>query len=126
MCEGPDLILDLAAFLGADQLFSEIENDVRVNGMRPEYYRTLDTLGQFRLDEDGVIHSINVRFAPTSPLPGDLSYGEHVVEEPRQYRLAERFGDVASLAVSRLLRDSYFPTTWSRQRSKPLPKRRLG
>ena len=103
-------IVDLCAYLGDDHLYEEVVNDIRVHRMYPHYYRPLDTRGQFRLDAEDVVYSINVEFTPT--LEPDWGYGQHLVDEPRSFCLLGCFGPAAFMCLSLLLRDRYFPTTW--------------
>jgi hypothetical protein len=103
-------ILDLAAFLDDKNLYEDVVNDVAVNRMCPQYYRPLDSRGQFRYDGEDVVRSINVEFEPT--LTPGFGFGQHHSDEPRSYRLQSAFGSTGFLILSLLLRDRYFPTTW--------------
>jgi hypothetical protein len=103
-------IVDLCAHLTDTRLYEEVVNDIRFNRMHPEYYRPLDTSGQFRLDADDVVRSVSVEFRPA--LEPDFPYGEHLADEPRAFRLSELIGQLAFMCLSLLLRDRYFPTTW--------------
>jgi hypothetical protein len=105
-------LLDLCAYNDDLELYGDIENDVRFNDMTPHYYRALDTRGQFRIDGEDVVHSINVKFQPTFKASPAFGYGEHLVDEPLDFILSARFGESAHLALSLLLRNRYFPTTW--------------
>lgn len=105
-------IMDLCAYIGDRKLYEDVENDIRYHGVIPNYYRTLDSLGQFRIDGADVVYSANVRFQRALPDPHDFEYGEHLVDEPRAYAMSNRFGESAHLALSLLLRNRYFPTTW--------------
>jgi hypothetical protein len=104
-------ILDLCAFLDDERLYEDVANDVQVHRMYPQYYRPLDTRGQFRYDGEDVTFSVNVEFE--SVLKPDYAYGQHLSDEPRTFRLLGVFGAGAFLCVSLLLRDRYFPTTWT-------------
>lgn len=103
-------VLDLCAFLDYAELYEDVVNDVHVHRMYPQYYRPLDTRGQFRLDGEDVVFSVNVEFKQT--LEPDYAYGQHLIDEPRTFRLFGKFGSPAFLCLSLLLRDRYFPTTW--------------
>jgi hypothetical protein len=106
-------LLDLCAFAQASALYSDVENDIRFHGIVPQYYRALDSRGQFRIDGDDVVHSVNVQFKPDLAGLEAYTYGEHLVDEPQTFVLNDRLGPGAHLALSLLLRDRYFPTTWS-------------
>jgi hypothetical protein len=111
-------LLDLAALLRDDALYGDIENDIRANRVVPRYYQPQDTVAQFLIDGEDVVAFPNVRFA--KELGGDeFSYGPHLDGEPRQFMLSERFGAGSLLALSQVLRDRYFPTTWVLDRHDP-------
>jgi hypothetical protein len=104
-------VLDLCSFLDDKLLYEDVVNDVQVHRMFPQYYRPLDTRGQFRYDGDDVVFSVNVEFKTT--LESDHTYGPHLIDEPRTFELLDSFGPGAFLCLSLLLRDRYFPTTWT-------------
>ena len=103
-------IVDLCAFLNDGELYRDVVNDLRYHHMYPEYYRPLDTQGQFRLEADDVVRSVNVKFK--EELDSEFGYAPHLVDEPRSFSLYRTFGPVAFMCISLLLRDRYFPTTW--------------
>jgi len=105
-------VLDACAYIGDCDLYSDVENDIRCHRMHPQYYRAIDTRGQFRIGGDDVVRSVNVIFQPALGTPHDFEYGEHLVDEPRSFQLCDRLGGVVYVGLSLLLRDRYFPTTW--------------
>jgi hypothetical protein len=111
-------LLDLSAYAADGQLYSEIENDLRYHRLHPEYRCAPDTGSQFRIDADDLIRFNSIAFEPSLGQASRFGYGQHLSAEPPIRRLAERLGEVPHLAVSLLLRDRYFPTTW---RALPAP-----
>ena len=62
-------LLDLCAYIGDGKLFFDVENDARCHGIVPQYYRPLDTRGQFRIDGDDVNAGPNLtHFTVGSPV----------------------------------------------------------
>ena len=98
------------AYLDETDLYEKVVNDLRFIRMTPIYFRPLDSSGQFRLDAEDVAYSVNVEFEPT--LLPNYAYAPHLKDEPRTFKLVERFGVVAFMCLSLLLRDRYFPTLW--------------
>jgi len=105
-------LLDVCAFFASNDLYETIENDIRANRIFPEYQRTLDTRGQFRIDGVDIVRSPNVQFVPNLSGVARFAHGEHLIDEPRTFAMQGRYGGAAHLALSLLLRDRYFPTTW--------------
>lgn len=106
-------LIDLAAYFADSSLYDDIVNDIGACEMIPEYYRARETEGQFAVDASDVevlVAGVKPRL-PLTPF-GEFKYAEHVESEERTLLLAETFGSSYPLALSLLLRDRWFPTTW--------------
>jgi hypothetical protein len=106
------VICDLAAFLGNEQLYSDVVNDIKACNISPEYWQTPDDENLFRIDGPEVITYPNVEPKDNVTRFEDYDYAEHIVHEPRRYQLAELVGPFSLMSIMLLLRDRYFPTVW--------------
>lgn len=74
----------------------------------PRYYPAQCTESQFRIDGEDVLAFANVRFAGN--LDGEpFSYGAHLIGEPRNFSIANRFGPEALLALACYCAIATFP-----------------
>ena len=105
-------ILDLTAFAGARELYSDIVNDFLAVGICPTYYQTSDTDSQFFVEGSEMLLYPNIAFEDTLPSDGTLTYADHVRHELREYRVASEVGVPSYLGLSLLLRDRWFVGIW--------------
>lgn len=74
----------------------------------PRSYQAQCTESQFRIDGEDVVAFANVRFAGN--LDGEpFSYGAHLIGEPRNFSIANRFGPEALLALACYCAIATFP-----------------
>lgn len=106
------VICDLAAFLGDKQFYSDVVNDIKACRIFPLYWQALDTVGQFRIEGTDVITYPNVQYEDVVTEFDSFEFAEHIVHEPRSFRLAQIVGPLGFMTLMLLLRDRYFPTIW--------------
>lgn len=106
-------LIDLACFLRDEELYACIVHDVACCRIVPTYYQPQDTEGQFRVGGSDVVRFPNIVFAEAIVPFETLSHGEHLVGEPRSFTLQRILSPTAFLALSLVLRDRYFTTTWT-------------
>lgn len=106
-------LMDSACFLQDADLFLGLRHDIIGAGIAPNYYQVQDTRGQFVFDAADVVRMPNIEFAATLLPFEEFRYGEHLDGEPRAFLLQPSVPNGVYLAVSLLLRDRYFPTTWT-------------
>ncbi len=107
-------IADLAALLDDQALYCDVVSDIETHKMHPEYVILTDTEAQLFYEHGDLARIINVPFDRDTTVREHRAHAPHLTDEPAEFRLAERYGSETLLAVSLLLRDRYFPTTFLR------------
>src|ERR1700736_560397 len=107
-------VTDLAAYLGDQELYSDIVSDIATNRVYPEYVVMSDTVGQFFFEDEGLPRIVNIPLEFDTTVADHCQNAPHLRDEPAAFRIAERYGSETLLAISLLLRDRYFPTTFLR------------
>lgn len=107
-------VVDLAAFLDDQALYADVVSDVETHKIHPEYVILSDTEAQFFYEHRELARIVNVPFDRDATVADHRAHPPHLADEPATFRLAERYGSETLLAVSLLLRDRYFPTTFMR------------
>lgn len=106
-------LCDLAAFAGDPGLYEDIVNHILAAGLVPQYWQASDTLGQFSVEADDVIHyPAGLNHSEIYEPFNEFRYADHVKREPKSFKVSEIVGATGHLALSVLLRDRYFPTLW--------------
>jgi hypothetical protein len=107
------VLCDLAAFTGIPSLYSDIVNDIQASDIVPIYWQPRDTLGQFIVHADDVIHyPTGLEYSDTLTPFEAFQFAEHIKRESQAYRVAGLLGSRSYLALALFLRDRYFPTLW--------------
>ena len=106
------VVSDLVAFLGDKQLYSDVVNDIKASGIHPEYWQAPDTEGLFHIGASDVIGYPCVEYKDNLQDFGSYDFAEHVVHEPRSFRIGELVGPLSLMSLMLLLRDRHFPTIW--------------
>jgi len=106
------IVSDLAVFLGTKELYSDVVNDIKASGIHPEYWQAPDTEGLFRVGASDVIGYPCVEYKDSLEDFSSYDFAEHVVHEPRSFRIQELVGPLSLMSLMLLLRDRYFPTMW--------------
>lgn len=105
-------VIDLAAFLDEQALYSDIVSDVETHKVCPEYVIISDTEAQFFYEHRDLATIVNVPFDRDTLVADHRSRAPHFTDEPKRFRLAEQYGTEILLALSLLLRDRYYPTSF--------------
>lgn len=105
-------LMDSACFIQDLVIYDGLRSDILAAGIVPRYYQVQDTAGQFQYDAEDVIRMPNVEFLDRMPPFETYTHGNHLVGEPQSFKLRDRIPKGAYTAVSLLMRDRYFPTTW--------------
>lgn len=104
-------LVDLSAFIGDKEFYSDVVNDLKLFKIIPEYYQTSDSLGQFLIDHDEVTQYPGIEFTDVLA----EGYSPYAATEPPVFRLFDRLGFAAYMSLSLFLRDRYFPSLWGKQ-----------
>ncbi len=107
-------VSDLAALLDDQALYSDVVSDVETHTIHPEYVILSDSEAQFFYEHGDLARIVNVPFDRDARVGAHRKHAPHLTDEPATFRLAERYGSEVLFAVSLLLRDRYFPTTFLR------------
>ncbi len=110
-------IVDLAAFLDDQALYADVVSDIETHKIHPEYVILSDTDAQLFYEHADLARIISVPFDRDAMVANHRMNAPHLTDEPTTFRLAEHYGSDTLLAISLLLRDRYFPTTFLRPRS---------
>lgn len=105
------LVLDFAAFLGRAPLYARLLQDVRRADALPWSVVTLDDEDQYRSDGRTVAAESNIPYATELP-PNGLGAASHLKEGATARYLDLQGRSWAFLAVSSILRDRHFPSSW--------------
>jgi hypothetical protein len=106
------VLCDLAAFLNNPQFYSDVVNDFKACGIFSEYWQVLDTKGLFQIDTPELITYPNVEPKDNISQFENYDYAEHIIHEPRSFRITELVNTFCLMEIMLLLRDRYFPTIW--------------
>jgi len=107
-------LVDLAAFLDDQALYADVVSDVETHDVHPEYVILSDAVAQFFFEHDDLPRIVNVPFDREATVADHRRNAPHLTDEPESFRIGERYGSGTLLAISLLLRDRYFPTTFLR------------
>jgi hypothetical protein len=105
------ILCDLAAFVDG-QLYSDVVNDVRACRIATQYWQAQDSIGLFQIEGADVIAYPNIEYSDTITRFDAYEFAEHIVHEPRTFRIMQTADLFALISVMLLLRDRYFPTIW--------------
>lgn len=104
-------LCDLAAFLGG-QLYSDVVNDIKAGRIAMQYWQAQDSLGLYRVDGTDVIVYPNIEYSDRMTQFDAFDFAEHIMHEPRAFRIVQSADPFALFSMMLLLRDRYFPTAW--------------
>ncbi|MDP9354986.1 MAG: restriction endonuclease [Chloroflexota bacterium] len=105
-------LCDLAAFLGDDDLYAAIVNDIKACNIHPEYWQPQDTVGSCSVEGEDVLHYPSVSYDDNLTPFGNFEFASHLVHESETFQFAAYFGPEAAVMLMTLLRDRYFPKLW--------------
>jgi hypothetical protein len=106
------VVSDLSAFLGDRQFYSDVVNDIKASDIHPQYWQVPDTDSLFSIEGRDVITYPYIKYADSVTDFQSYDFAEHIVDEPRVFRVEEHSGPLGLVALMLLLRDRYFPTIW--------------
>ena len=106
------VLSDLAAFLNDKQFYSDVVNDIKASKIFPQYWQVSDTKGMFQIEGADVITYPSVDYEDDLSAFETYEFAEHIIHEPRSYRIANLVGSLNLMTLMLLLRDRYFPTLW--------------
>jgi hypothetical protein len=107
-------LMDCACYVQDESTYTGLRADILAADIVPRYYQVRDTSGQFEFNGKDVIRMPNVDFEATMPAFDAHVHGTHLVGETEHFRIEDDVPAGAYIVSSLLLRDRYFPTTWSR------------
>lgn len=105
------VLCDLSAFVD-DQLYSDVVNDVKACRIVMQYWQPQDSLGLFQIEGTDVIAYPNIEYSDRVTRFDAFDFAEHIMHEPRTFRITQYADPFALISVMLLLRDRYFPTVW--------------
>jgi hypothetical protein len=107
-------LADLAAFIGNQDFYADVINDIEASEVAYNYWQLPDTAAILTIETKEIL------FYPNNPHQFSLthfeeySYAEHIKHEPTSYQITEKLGTNSLILLSVLLKDRYFPKTWRR------------
>jgi hypothetical protein len=105
------VLVDLSAFIGDNAFYGDITNDIEACEIAYFYWQFPDTKAIFTIDtEDCLKFSSMVHSA--DEIRED--YAEYLSEEPDSFQIVQTVGLSSLVMLSTLLKDRYFPKTWSK------------
>jgi hypothetical protein len=107
------VITDLAAFIGDKEFYGDCFNDIEACEFGYTYWQFPDTKAVFSIDTEEVLTYANIPHEEVLTRFEDLSYAEHIRNEPNDFRITEKAGMKSLVMLSVLLKDRYFPRQWS-------------
>jgi len=106
-------ICDLAAFFGDRKFYGDIVNEFKACEVFPAYWQPPDTVGVCSIESADITQYPHVPFEDKYTDFREYRHAPHLTDEPESFRVAERFGTSSLIALMVLLRDRYFPKTWT-------------
>ncbi|MBN1314054.1 MAG: hypothetical protein JXA42_01255 [Anaerolineales bacterium] len=108
------VLSDLAAFIGNQELYMNIVNDLQASGVFPTYWQISDERDLFFIDAGSIISYPAVRFYYNLDEFSNYKYAEHIIHELKSFKLNDSVNSVIIMSTVLLLRDRYFPTLWKK------------
>lgn len=106
------VICDLAAFVAAAELYTNIVNDIKAVKIAPQYWQVPDTTSLFILDGEDIISYPNINYSDDYLPFESFAFADHIKHESRSFTITDLTGPLGPLLMMLLLRDRYFPTLW--------------
>jgi len=107
------VLLDLAAFAGDKEFYSDVVNDIQATKIFPTYWQIPDSDDMFTIDGRGIISYPSVEYSDNLNNFSDYDFAQHIIHEAKSYQLCDKVSPVTIMTLMPLLRDRYFPTLWN-------------
>ncbi len=107
-------LADLSAFMADHDLYNAVVNDIKACRIHPEYWQAKDTVGSCIVEGEDVIAYPTISYLDEVTDMNAHVAGNHLEDEISSFRFAELLGPASIVVLIALLRDRYFPKTWSR------------
>jgi hypothetical protein len=105
-------LADLAAFIGNQEFYADVVNDIEASEIAYNYWQLPDTQAVLTISTEEII------FYPNNPHQfslnnfEDFEYAEHIKHESDSYTITQKAGESSLILLSILLKDRYFPKMW--------------
>ncbi|HXM18324.1 MAG TPA: hypothetical protein VN934_05880 [Candidatus Tumulicola sp.] len=106
------VLVDLAALTGDREFYRDVLHETMAANAAYEFISFRDTPAQFGIEGEGMIRFPNIEFDENPSTLSGWSYGNHLADADRAFRVHDAVGIIAHLLLSSLMRDRYFPTLW--------------
>lgn len=104
---------DLAAFMGNKTFYADVVNDFEACEIVYNYWQFPDTKAIYRVETEECRTYPNISHQFSIKDFEDFDYAEHIKHEPDSFKIAEKVGFESLLILSLLVKDRYFPKTWT-------------
>ncbi len=106
------VVCDLTAYLNDKHFYGDVVNDIKASKIFPQYWQVSDTKSMFQIEGADVITYPGIDYKDDLSKFESYEFAEHIIHEPRSYRVVDSVGALGLMVLMLLLRDRYFPTLW--------------
>jgi hypothetical protein len=107
------VLSDLVAFIGDNQFYEDVFNDIQACEIVYSYWQFPDTKAIFTIDnEECLAYGNSALFAESINNFEDYDYAAHIKDEPKSFQVVDKVGKESLILLSILLKDRYFPAMW--------------
>lgn len=106
-------LADLAAFIGNQEFYADVVNDIEASEIAYNYWQLPDTAAIFTIETEEILFYPNNPHQFSITTFEEYNYAEHIKHEPDSYQITQKAGVHSLILLSILLKDRYFPKTWN-------------